>query len=178
VNKKIPVEAFSFYFGLGTGRSYEAVAEKYSVSKRGVVAHAQRDKWQERIAQLEQQARERADEQAAESLDAMNRRHLQEARFLQSRGLEGLKSGRFELYGAAGRLVEQGVNLERLIRGQATERTETMATVARRECDRWLVRDGEATSGGDELDPSNDESSFDTERDSDDLDPPEGDDED
>ena len=37
MKKKIPPDAYAFYLGLGPGRSYNAVAERYSVSKRAVV---------------------------------------------------------------------------------------------------------------------------------------------
>lgn len=138
MNKKIPADAFSFYVSLGPRRSYDAVAAKYGASRRGVADHAKREHWQERVAKLETRARADAETKAAESLEAMNQRHLQEARFLQSRGLEGLKSGRLELYAANGRLVELGVKLERLVRGQATERTESLEQVVRGEYARWF----------------------------------------
>jgi hypothetical protein len=148
MNKKIPADAFTFYVSLGPGRSYETVAAKYGVSKRGVVEHAKRERWQERVARLETRARAQAEEKALESIEIMNERHLQESRFLQSRGLEGLRSGRLELYGASGRLVELGVKLERLIRGQATERSESMEQIVRGEYVRWFSgASGPADSG-------------------------------
>lgn len=147
MNKKIPADAFSFYVSLGPRRSYDAVAAKYGASRRGVADHAKREHWQERVAKLETRARADAETKAAESLEAMNQRHLQEARFLQSRGLEGLKSGRLELYAANGRLVELGVKLERLVRGQATERTESLEQVVRGEYARWFSGQGGAADG-------------------------------
>lgn len=147
MNKKIPADAFSFYVSLGPRRSYDAVAAKYGASRRGVADHAKREHWQERVAKLENRARADAETKAAESLEAMNQRHLQEARFLQSRGLEGLKSGRLELYAANGRLVELGVKLERLVRGQATERTESLEQVVRGEYARWFSGQGDAADG-------------------------------
>lgn len=149
MNKKIPADGFSYYFSLGPGRSYDAVAEKYGATRRGVADHAKRERWQQRIDELEQRAREQADEKALESVAEMNVRHIREARFLQSKGLEGLKSGRPELLSACGKLVASGLTLERLIRGQATERTENVENIIRREYDRWLVRDGERDDDGD-----------------------------
>jgi len=146
MNKKIPADAYSFYVSLGPGRSYEAVAEKYGATKRGVADHAKRERWPQRIEELERRAREQADEQALESVAEMNLRHIREARFLQSKGLEGLKSGRPELLSACGKLVASGLTLERLIRGHATERTESVESVIRREYERWMVPadDGDA----------------------------------
>ena len=142
MNRKLPPEAFQYYVSLGPGRSYEAVGEKYGCSRRGVADLAKRDRWQERLAEVDQRAKERTESQALESIAAMNERHLKIARFLQSKGLEGLQSGRAELLGAATRTCTAGVELERLVRGEPTERTENLETVIRRECDRWLVRDG------------------------------------
>ncbi len=36
--QKIPQDSFDFYVALGPGRSYQAVAEHYHVSKRAVVS--------------------------------------------------------------------------------------------------------------------------------------------
>ncbi|MBK8172776.1 MAG: hypothetical protein IPK60_20900 [Sandaracinaceae bacterium] len=140
MNRRIPPDAFSFYFSLGPKRSFEAVAKKYEASKRGVAEVAKREQWKERIASLEARARAAADEKALETLEAMNERHLKEARFLQSKGIERLKD---TLDSVAVKAVTAGIQLERLIRGQATERTENLEHVIRRECDRWLVRDGD-----------------------------------
>lgn len=67
MNRKIPQDAFGFYFSLGVSRSYGAVAEKYGVSKRAVALLASREQWQPRIAELERKARQRTDELAVES---------------------------------------------------------------------------------------------------------------
>jgi hypothetical protein len=170
MNKKIPADAFSFYVSLGPRRSYDAVAAKYGASRRGVADHAKREHWQERVAKLETRARADAETKAAESLEAMNQRHLQEARFLQSRGLEGLKSGRLELYAANGRLVELGVKLERLVRGQATERTESLEQVVRGEYARWFSGQGDAADSEEGSDSdvadAGDDADSDTETDS------------
>ena len=37
-------------FSLGPGRSYQAVADRYGVSKRAVTALAKRENWQARLA--------------------------------------------------------------------------------------------------------------------------------
>jgi len=36
VRRRIPLEAYSHYLGLGRARSYEAVAQHYGVSKRAI----------------------------------------------------------------------------------------------------------------------------------------------
>jgi hypothetical protein len=139
MNKKIPHDAFSFYVSLGPSRSYDAVAEKYGASKRGVADHAKRERWQQRIEQVESRARESADSKAQESIEEMNARHLRESKFLQSKAIEGLKSGRLELVASCGKAMTSAIQLERLIRGQATERTENVEQIVKREYERWLV---------------------------------------
>jgi hypothetical protein len=61
MNRKIPSDAFECYVSLGAGRSYQAVAEKYGVSKRGVALHAKRENWQARLAEHERRERDEAD---------------------------------------------------------------------------------------------------------------------
>ena len=51
--KKIPTDAFDYYFSLGPSRSYQAVAEKYGASKRAVVGVAKRENWQKRLLEVE-----------------------------------------------------------------------------------------------------------------------------
>ena len=49
MSRRIPPEAFSHYVSLGPGRSYQAVAEHFGVSKRAIVARAKAEDWQERL---------------------------------------------------------------------------------------------------------------------------------
>lgn len=142
MNRKIPPEAFLHYVNLGPARSYEAVAEQYGVSRRGVADFAKRERWQERLAELDERARERTDSAALESITTMNERHLKIAKFMQSKGLEALQSGKFELMDRATRALMSGINLERVVRGEPTDHADNMESVIRRECDRWLVKEG------------------------------------
>jgi hypothetical protein len=74
--KRIPTDAFEYYLGLGPSRSYQAVAEKYDVSKRAVTALASREGWQVRMGKIEREAREKTDSRAVEALDAVREKHL------------------------------------------------------------------------------------------------------
>ena len=143
MNKKIPPEAFLYYANLGASRTYEAVAAHYGVSRRGVADHAKRERWQERLAELDEQARERTESAALESIAAMNERHLKIAKYMQSKGLEALQSGKMEFLGRATRALSVGIDLERLVRGEPTERVDNVEALIRREYDRWLVKDGQ-----------------------------------
>lgn len=56
--KRIPSDAFEAYFALGANRSYQALADKYGVTKKAITLMAKRERWQHRIAELESKARE------------------------------------------------------------------------------------------------------------------------
>ena len=43
----------------------------------------------------------------------------------------------------ATRTLMSGINLERLVRGEPTERIDNVEALIRREADRWLIRDGQ-----------------------------------
>jgi len=54
--RKIPHDAFDFYFSLGPERSYQRVASRYEVTKRAVTKLAARERWQERLERVEAEA--------------------------------------------------------------------------------------------------------------------------
>ena len=89
---KLPPSAFEFYLGLGPGRSYQAVADNYGVTKRAITKHAAKERWQERLAELEAKARQTSDQKTLETLESMNVRHLKSIRVIQGKALETLKS--------------------------------------------------------------------------------------
>ena len=133
MNRKIPPDAFAYYVSLGPGRSYEAVARQFGVSKRGVALYAKRENWQARLAEQERKAREAADQKALETLEAMNDRHLKTAKFLQSKGITALQNMAIDNPTSAVRAVIAGLEKERLIRGEPTERTENIEAIVKRE---------------------------------------------
>lgn len=154
MNKKLPLDAFTYYFSLGPGRSYQAVADKYGASKRAITSLAARENWQGRIAELERKAREKTDELALETLEDMNRRHLKVYRFIQNRAIETLKSVPLESAMDAVRAYERAAMGERLVRGEPTERSEsTIEAVIKREYELCMLPaggDGASAGGGSE----------------------------
>ncbi len=46
---KLPDNAFEVYLLLGEGRSYQALADHFDVSKRTVASRAKDEGWQERL---------------------------------------------------------------------------------------------------------------------------------
>lgn len=145
MNRKIPPEALSFYLGLGPGRSYEAVAQHYGACKRSVVTLAKKEGWQKKVTEMEQRARERAEQKAGESLEEMNQRHLKTAQFLQRKALDALAGIPITEAMDAVRALKIGIEHERLIRGEPSERTaQQIEQVIRLEYERWMRPEGEA----------------------------------
>ena len=68
---KLGSDAFGFYVALGDDRSYSAVGEHFGVSKRAVVKAAGREGWASRLQEIEQEAREKADQKMTETLAEM-----------------------------------------------------------------------------------------------------------
>ncbi len=141
--KKIPPDAFEFYFGLGPNRSYQAVADKYEVSKRAITALAAREGWQARMGKIEREAREKTDHRAAEALDAVREKHLGALQFVLGKAIEALRSMPLDTAMEAVRAIEMVIRQERLVRGEATDRAELdVAEIVKRESERWLVATG------------------------------------
>ena len=136
---RIPPDAFDFYFSLGPKRSYEAVGEKYGVSKRSVVKRALRDGWQRRVAEIEAKAQAKATERAVETLEEVKFRHLKTFRAVGLRALESLKGLHFESALDVVKALEIAARQERLALGEPSDRTAiTMEEVIKREYERWM----------------------------------------
>ena len=140
MNRKIPPEAFEHYYGMGPGRSYQAVADHYGVTKRAVTDFASREGWTERLDAIEQEARERSDKRIVESLDEMNERHLKLVRVVQAKALEALKSMPIHSAMEAARALDMTIKQERVIRGEPGDRSAvSVENVIRREYERWMT---------------------------------------
>lgn len=88
---KIPATAFACYLALGPNRSYEALAQKYGCSKKAITRHGTKEHWQERLAEVEENARKATAAKAGESLSALHDRHRRMVRMVQARAIEKLK---------------------------------------------------------------------------------------
>ena len=144
MNRKIPTDAFEFYFSLGTDRSYESVAENFGVTKRAVSKRATKEQWQRRIAERERRAREATDQKAVESLEQMNSRHLRSLRAVQGKALDALRTMPLTSAMDAVRALDLSIKQERLVRGEPTDRSKiSIEEVIRREYERWLGDDDE-----------------------------------
>ncbi len=145
MNRKLPNEALAFYIGLGPGRSYELVANHFRVHKRTVVSRAKAEGWQDRVAALERTAREKAEQRAGETMAEMDERQLRTAQFLQRKALEALQRVPLDTAMDAVRALKLGLEHERLIRGEPSQRTAiTLEATIRSEYERWMRTDGKA----------------------------------
>lgn len=137
---KLSEGAFEFYVGLGSGRSYQAVAQKYGLSKRSVVKHAARERWTERLEKVQEEARAESDKRLAEDLAEMHERHRKMLRAVASRAVAAIKEHPLSSGMEGVRAAELVIKLERILAGESTARASlTIEEVTRRELDRWLV---------------------------------------
>lgn len=142
MKRRIPTEAFEYYAGLGAGRSYQAVAVKFGVSKTAIVNLAEKEHWQARLENVEREAQQRSDARAVESIEAMNERHMRMLKVIQGKALESLKTMPIDSAINAVRALDLSIRQERLIRGEPSERTAvSVEDVIRREYQRWLSDD-------------------------------------
>lgn len=144
---RIPPDALEYYLALGPDRSYQKVADHYGVSKRAVTKLAARERWQEKVVELERKARESAEKKALESLEGMNLRHLKSLKIVQGKALEALRSMPLTTAMEAVRALDMAIRQERLIRGEPSDRTAiSVEEVIRREYERWMLpeEDGDA----------------------------------
>ncbi len=140
-----PTEAFEFYVGLGSGRSYQRVADEFGASKRAVTKLAARYHWQERVLELERRTQEGVEKRALESLEGMNLRHLKSLKIVQGKALETLRSMPLSTAMEAVRSLEVAIRQERLIRGEPSDRTAvSVEEVIRREYERWMLPEGDS----------------------------------
>ena len=138
--RKLPHDAFEYYVSLGIDRSYQAVADHYKVSKVTVVNRAKKERWQQELREIEQEARDRMRKKALDDLEAVRERQLKTARYLQSRAIEMLKDLPPEKAVKAAAALSIGWKHELLLLGEPSERTEVdVWDRVREEQERWLT---------------------------------------
>ena len=138
--KKIPPDAFHFYFALGPERSYRAVAEHFGVSKTAVANLAERERWQNRVWELEKQAHDAVEKKMTETLEQMSERHLKMLKLIQRKALETLKSMPLSTAVEAAKTLDASIKTERLVRGEPTDRSMlSVEDIIRKEYERWMT---------------------------------------
>jgi hypothetical protein len=124
-------EAFDLYCCLGPDRSIPRLREELArtwrkpPSARTLFAWSSQYRWQFRLDEYERKAREAADEARIAAVREANERHLKEGLFLQQKATEWLTKLEADSVSAeaATRALVEGIRIERLVRGEPTERT-------------------------------------------------------
>ena len=126
-------KAFDRYWRLGADRSLERLhaeleAEGRAPTLRTLYEWSRQLHWQGRISDLEREARQAEDAARVAAIREMQERQAREGLLLQQRGAEWLAGLGAEDASAeaAIRAITEGAKLERLARGEATERTESV----------------------------------------------------
>ena len=149
-SKRIPPDAFDFYVSLGPERSYQLVADHFSVSKRAVTKLAVREDWAQRLLKIEIEARERSDAKLVETVEEMRSRHLKMVRAMGARVITALREFPLGTGMEAMRGAEMVIKLERLIAGEPSDRTAlTVEEVTKRELATWLTAEPDEYAGSD-----------------------------
>ena len=142
--RKIPPDAFDFYFALGPARSYQAVADEYGVTKRAVTKIATKEHWQDQIAALERKARENSDERKVDALQVAHEQRLKALRMVLGKGLEGLRQMTIDSPADAVRAIGLAVREIRVELGEPSDRTAvTIEDTIKREYERWMSVEAE-----------------------------------
>jgi hypothetical protein len=126
LKKKIPPDAFAFYLGLGPGRSYQSVADRYTVTKRAVAFRAEKEKWQDRIREEDQKLREKAEKQAAESNKTVRQGQLKVLRYIQGKAIEALKEMKIDSAVDAAKVYTMALDKERQLLGDTDGESPSM----------------------------------------------------
>jgi len=119
-------EAFSTYLNMGSERSYTKVGRQLGKSKDLIDRWGRDWNWQERIRAYDNDLARQAHDQAAREVVEMQKRQIKIAMMIQQKAAEALKempTKEMTLHEVA-RSVDIATKIERLNRGEATERTE------------------------------------------------------
>ncbi len=149
MTRKIPPDAFEYYVSLGPSRNYRTVAERYDVTTRAVTKCAAREEWSKRLERIERDARERCDRKLGDVFEEARERHLKTLKAMHARALRALKPSPLSSGMVARGAAEMVIKLERLVMGEASERTEmSIEEVTKREVRELLiVEDDDADDG-------------------------------
>ena len=90
-HRKLPPAAFEYYYSLGTGRSYMAVAKEFKVSKPTVVSMAKHEGWQSKLRERDTKTAAEVAKRGEETIEAMHERHLKTLKVIQGKALEALR---------------------------------------------------------------------------------------
>ncbi len=123
-------QAFEDYYDLGDDRSLRKLAEsnqKHSKHIANLMKWSVEHGWQERVKLRDRERAEAKRKKRDAEIDAMNERHIQIGTSLQLKGIkqsDKLLNKEDVNASDALRMIKLGTDLERVARGEPTERTE------------------------------------------------------
>lgn len=136
----VPPDAFARYLALGPTRSYPALAALIGCSPQAIAAHARRDRWQARVREFEDRTRIHVEQVTAETIEQMTARHVAALHEVQVKALDALRTLSMNNAAEAARVLTEAVKLERLARGEASDRVALdVAEMVKRQHQRWLT---------------------------------------
>ena len=154
---KIGEDAFSYWVWLGQDRCYQSLADRYKCSKRAVQKVADKEKWVERLSEIEKDAQEKLDKKISTSLADMREHQLKIIQAMLGCAVKALASHPLDTGYQGACVAEKAIKLQRLIVGETTENTaHTVEQVTRQEIERLLVMPDEPGSIPDAEDADDD----------------------
>jgi hypothetical protein len=139
-----PALAFAHFCSLPAGaeRTLTAVAKHFGVAVSTVTRLAERDRWFERVAEVEQRAHAAALVRLEETIEEMHARHVAAWRECFLKSLDAMREQAPITFPEALKGLETAFKSERLVRGEATSRSETLVDDLRENFERWLEAPG------------------------------------
>ena len=123
-------EAFSVYRDMGTDQSITKVALSLNKSRAIIGRWSSHWEWASRVRAWDNDLVEAARKQARKDIEEMQQRHIAIGRLLQDKAVEAIESGVDISARDATALAKLGVDVERLARGEATERIEGKSEIS------------------------------------------------
>lgn len=125
MKKSLPADAFSYFVALGSGRTHQAVADKFEVNIRTVQRAAKSEDWPGRLAGIEKEARQTTDKLLAEDVSEMQLRHRKLLRVMASRAIKAMSEFQLKDGMQAVKAAEIVIKLERQLAGESEEAAST-----------------------------------------------------
>ena len=124
-------EAFAVYRDMGPERGIRAVAQKCGKNASLIARWSSDWGWVERVRAWDNNLTESVLKKARKDIEEMQRRHVDMGRYMQGRAMNALNKildGSMMVRDVTA-LAKLGIDVERLARGEATERTEGKSEV-------------------------------------------------
>lgn len=95
MKRKLPTDAFSHFVGLGKRRSFQAIAERFGVTRQAVAKRAHRELWIARAAEIDAAARQATKLELLQTRDELYTRNAKMWGMVQAKALEALRDKPF-----------------------------------------------------------------------------------